>query len=80
MLNDAGVSPFKSVSGSRVYRPAPGIDGLPSIVCFRFALDPYDTNILFLFCGRRNDRIKILLWEGDGFLLLYKGLDNGSFQ
>ncbi|MCF2543592.1 IS66 family insertion sequence element accessory protein TnpB, partial [Blautia producta] len=26
---------------------------------------------LFLFCGKRNDRIKGLLWEGDGFLLLY---------
>ena len=24
--------------------------------------------------------MKGLLWEGDGFLLLYKRLDNGSFQ
>ena len=35
---------------------------------------------LFLFCGRRCDRIKGLLWEGDGFLMLYKRLDNGRFQ
>ena len=30
--------------------------------------------------GRRRDRIKGLLWEGDGFLLLYKRLDNGVFR
>ena len=44
-----------------------------------FALDPF-TNTLFLFCGRRKDRIKGLLWEGNGFLLLYKRLEIGSFQ
>ena len=27
---------------------------------------------LFLFCGRRRDRIKALYWEGNGFILLYK--------
>ena len=27
-----------------------------------------------------SDRIKALLWEGDGFLLLYKRLDNGAFR
>ena len=35
---------------------------------------------LFLFCGRRSDRIKGLLWMGDGFLLLYKRLEAGSFS
>lgn len=45
------------------------IDGLSSIVSQNFKLDPFERN-LFLFCGRRRDRIKGLLWEGDGFLLL----------
>lgn len=48
-----------------------GIDGLANIVRFHFHLDPYDKNTPLLFCGRRSDRIKVLLWEGDGFLLLY---------
>ena len=47
-----------------------GIDGLANIVRFHFHLNPYDKITLFLFCGRRSDRIKSLLWEGDGFLLL----------
>lgn len=41
-----------------------GIDGLASIVKFNFQLDPYEKDILFLFCGRRSDRIKGLVWEG----------------
>lgn len=56
-----------------------GIDGLAGIVQQNFGLDPCSGS-LFLFCGRRCDRIKALLWEGDGFLLLYKRLDNGRFQ
>ena len=56
-----------------------GIDGLAAIVQSQLRLDPF-CKALFLFCGRRCDRIKGLLWEGDGFLLLYKRLDNGRFQ
>lgn len=55
------------------------IDGLAAIVSQNFHLDPFG-NALFLFCGRRRDRMKALLWEGDGFLLLYKRLEGGSFQ
>ena len=55
------------------------IDGLAVIIKAKYDLDPY-SKALFLFCGRRSDRIKGLLWEGDGFLLLYKRLDNGRFQ
>ena len=55
-----------------------GIDGLAALVQGKLELDPY-SRALFLFCGRRRDRIKSLIWEGDGFLLLYKRLDNGCF-
>ena len=56
-----------------------GIDGLATMIRFRFQLDPYDKNTLFLFCGKRTNRIKGLLWEGDGFLLLYKRVESGHF-
>ena len=56
-----------------------GIDGLASLVQSQFQLNPF-TNTLFLFCGRRRDRIKALYWEGNGFVLLYKRLESGSFQ
>ena len=58
-----------------------GIDGLSVLVQQEFDLDPF-TNTLFLFCGRRRDRIKGLYWEQDGFVLLYKRLDaeNGRYR
>jgi len=56
-----------------------GIDGLATMVQSQFRLDPF-ANTLFLFCGRKKDRIKGLLWEGNGFLLLYERLESGAFQ
>ena len=56
-----------------------GIDGLAQIVTLQYGYE-IDENSLFLFCGRRTDRIKALWFSGDGFVLLYKRLNNGSFQ
>lgn len=56
-----------------------GIDGLASLVQQSFRLDPF-SNTLFLFCGRSRDRIKGLYWEGDGFVLVYKRLEQGIYQ
>jgi len=55
------------------------IDGLAMIISQNFNLSPFE-NSLFLFSGGKRDRMKALLWEGDGFLLLYKRLENGIFQ
>ena len=57
-----------------------GVDGFAAIIKHQYQLDPFDKGTLFLFCGRKSDRIKGLLWEGDGFLLLYKRLVDGRFQ
>ena len=55
-----------------------GIDGLSMIIGDRYHQNPFEKGTLFLFCGRRSDRIKGLLWMGDGFLQLYKRLEAGS--
>ncbi len=49
------------------------IDGLCAVIQEQLEMDP-EKNSLFLFCGRRSDRIKALLKEPDGFVLIYKRL------
>ena len=81
MLNDATGNTFKKVyiaCGRTDLRY--GVMGLATLVKTKFHLDPYDKGTLFLFCGCRTDRINGLLWEGDGFLLLYKLLSDGRFK
>jgi transposase len=43
-------------------------------------LDPFQKDVLFLFCGRRKDHFKGLVWRGDGFLLIYKRIESGYVQ
>lgn len=44
-----------------------GIDSLVSTVRLNYGLDPIEKGTVFLFCGRRKDRLKALEYEGDGF-------------
>ena len=68
MLNDA--SGFKHIYLCTGYTDLRrGIDGLIAVVNAGFKLDPRESGSIFLFCGRRCDRIKTLLYEGDGWLL-----------
>ncbi|MBN2898608.1 MAG: IS66 family insertion sequence element accessory protein TnpB [Clostridia bacterium] len=79
MLNDG--SGFKKIYLATGYTDLRrGIDGLAATIRFQFHLDTHEKNTIFLFCGRRSDRIKALLWEGDGYLLMYKRLDTGAFN
>ena len=48
-----------------------GIPGLSAIVQYQLKLDVFDEGSLFLFCGKRRNRLKALVYEGSGFTLLY---------
>ena len=50
------------------------IDGLCAIVMEQLKEEPYGSS-MYMFCGKRCDRIKVLLREPDGYVLLYKKLD-----
>ena len=56
-----------------------GINGYVSIIQNTFKVNP-QSGSLFMFCGRRADRIKCLYWDRDGYLLLYKRLEGGRYQ
>lgn len=50
------------------------IDGLCAIIINRLKSEP-DSRSIYMFCGKRCDRIKVFLREADGYVLLYKRLD-----
>jgi transposase len=55
-----------------------GFDGLAAIVQLQLAEDPFSGQ-LFVFRGRRGDRVKLLWWDGDGLCLFAKRLEHGRF-
>ena len=79
MLNNAsGFDKIYIATGRTDLRK--GIDGLSTIIRHQLGMDPFQKNVLFMFCGRSPTKIKCLIWEGDGFLLLYKRLQDGRYQ
>jgi len=54
-------------------------DGLVAIVRDQLEADPLDGS-LFAFFNKRRDRIKLLLWDRNGFWLFYKRLERGTFE
>ena len=79
MLGDiSGLEKIYIVCGYTDMRKS--IDGLCAVIEDQLKMDP-SSSALFLFCGRRRDRIKALFHEPDGFVLIYKRLSvRGGYQ
>ncbi len=81
MLKDASPGYFKGIYIVCGYTDLRyGIDSLAAIIERKYHGSLFVPNTLFLFCGRSASKLKGLLWEGDGFLLLYKRVDSGHFS
>jgi transposase len=55
------------------------IDGLAGLTSEVLAQDPLSGH-LFVFVGKRRDRLKLLYWDGNGYALWYKRLERGTFR
>ena len=55
-----------------------GFDGLAALVQTQLAQDPFAGHV-FVFRGKRGDRLKLLYWDGQGLCLFAKRLERGRF-
>jgi len=56
-----------------------GFDGLSGLIREHLQKDPLSGDV-FVFINRRRNQIKLLCWEGDGFMMFYKRLERGTFE
>jgi transposase len=56
-----------------------GFDGLSGLIKDHLQKDPLGGDV-FVFVNRRRNQIKLLCWEGDGFMMFYKRLEKGTFE
>ena len=55
------------------------INGLSALVELQLELDPF-MPAMFVFCNRQRDKVKLLYWERNGFVLWYKRLEKQRFS
>jgi transposase len=56
-----------------------GADSLAALAKEALRQDPYSGTVL-VFRAKRADRVKIVIWDGTGLVMLWKALDQGSFK
>lgn len=55
-----------------------GIDGLANYVTSNFDLDPF-SGAFFVFRSKGRDKIKVLMWDGTGLIMIYKRIEGKGF-
>ena len=55
------------------------MDGLAALVQNEFELDPF-CGAIFVFRAKRADRLKLVVWDGTGLVLVNKRLESGRFS
>ena len=55
-----------------------GMDGLAAIIQNEFKLDPF-CGTIFVFRAKRADRLKLVIWDGTGLVLVNKHIESGKF-
>ncbi|GHU05893.1 transposase [Alphaproteobacteria bacterium] len=56
-----------------------GADGLAAIAQSVLRLDPF-SGLIIVFRAKRADRIKLLVWDGTGLVVVWKRLEQGTFR
>lgn len=56
-----------------------GFDSLSGLVSSQMQLDALSGSV-FIFLNKKHNQVKLLLWEGDGFALYYKRLEQGTYE
>ncbi len=56
-----------------------GMDGLAALARETLGQDPFSGTVL-VFRAKRADRVKLLLWDGTGLMLVSKRLEQGGFR
>ena len=56
-----------------------GMDGLAALARENLGADPF-SGVVYVFRAKRADRVKLLLWDGTGLVLVSKRLEQGTFR
>ncbi len=56
-----------------------GFDSLSGIVSSHMQLNVLSGSV-FIFLNKKHNQLKLLLWEGDGFALYHKRLEEGTYE
>ena len=56
-----------------------GFDSLSGIVSSKMNQDAL-SGAVFIFFNKKHNQVKLLLWEGDGFALYHKRLEQGTYE